>query len=156
MSHLPVGPVHHMRMAVTDVQRSQAFYTEVLGFEVAVDAPPPPGDENHDVLVDSLQGGVILMHQGMFFGLRPVDEERAAAADLRGRRRRLRRSSRLLDGIHDQPLAGRDRFLRVSATPVPRHGTNIAADPVDDDLHRGVGQTRGARSDAWMGIERAR
>ena len=81
MSHLSVGPVHHMRMAVTDVQRSRAFYTEVLGFDVAVDAPPPPGDENHEVLVDSLQGGVILMHQGMFFGLRPVDDERAAAAD---------------------------------------------------------------------------
>jgi glyoxylase I family protein len=81
VSHLSVGPVHHMRMAVTDVQRSRAFYTEVLGFEVAVDAPPPPGDENHEVLVDSLQGGVILMHGGMFFGLRPVDDERAAAAD---------------------------------------------------------------------------
>jgi len=61
VSHLSVGPVHHMRIAVTDVGRSQAFYTEVL--------------------VDSLQGGVILMHQGMFFGLRPVDDERAAAAD---------------------------------------------------------------------------
>jgi catechol 2,3-dioxygenase-like lactoylglutathione lyase family enzyme len=68
-------------MAVTDVKRSTAFYTEVLGFEVAIDAPPPPGDENHDVLADSLQGGVILMHQGMFFGLRPVDDTRASAAD---------------------------------------------------------------------------
>jgi catechol 2,3-dioxygenase-like lactoylglutathione lyase family enzyme len=68
-------------MAVTNVERSQTFYTEVLGFEVAVDAPPPAGEEHHEVLVDSLQGGVILMHQGMFFGLRPVDDERAAAAD---------------------------------------------------------------------------
>ena len=81
MTPLPVGPVHHLRLAVTDVQRSVAFYTEVLGFEVAVAAPPPPDDPNHDALVDSLQGGVILMHQGMFVGLRPVDEGRAAAAD---------------------------------------------------------------------------
>src|SRR3954453_9024680 len=81
VSHLSVGPVHHMRMAVTDVERSRAFYTELLGFEVAVDAPPPAGDENHEALVDSLQGGVILMHQGMFFGLRPVDDARAAAYD---------------------------------------------------------------------------
>lgn len=81
MSNLPVGPVHHMRMSVTDVQRSRAFYTEVLGFEVAVDAPPPPDDPNHDVVVDSLQGGVILMHEGMFFGLRPVAAERVEAAD---------------------------------------------------------------------------
>ncbi len=81
MSPLPTGPVHHVRMAVTDVERSKTFYTEVLGFDVAVDAPPPPGDEHHDVLVDSLQGGVILVHQGMFFGLRPVDEARAARSD---------------------------------------------------------------------------
>lgn len=81
MSHLPVGAVHHVRMAVTDVSRSRAFYTEVLGFEVAVDGPPPPEDEHYEALVDSLQGGVILTHQGMFFGLRPVDDERADAAD---------------------------------------------------------------------------
>jgi glyoxylase I family protein len=77
VSHLPVGPIHHLRLAVTDVQRSVAFYTEVLGFEVALDAPPPPDDEHHEALADSLQGGVILMHDGMFIGLRPVDAERA-------------------------------------------------------------------------------
>ena len=81
MSPLPVGSVHHLRLAVSDVQRSVAFYTEILGFQVAVDAPPPPDDENYEALVDSLQGGVILMHQGMFVCLRPVDEERATAAD---------------------------------------------------------------------------
>ena len=81
MSHLPVGPIHHLRLAVTDVQRSVAFYTDVLGFDVAVDAPPPPDDEHHEALVDSLQGGVILMHEGMFIGLRPVNAERATAGD---------------------------------------------------------------------------
>ena len=58
MSHLPVGPVHHLRMTVTDVERSKAFYTEVLGFEVAVDGPPPPEDASHDEIVESLQGVV--------------------------------------------------------------------------------------------------
>jgi catechol 2,3-dioxygenase-like lactoylglutathione lyase family enzyme len=81
VSHLPVGPVHHLRLAVTDVERSKAFYTEVLGFQVAVDAPPPPDDEHHEALVDSLQGGVILMHGGMFVGLRPVDDARISGAD---------------------------------------------------------------------------
>ena len=81
MSHLPTGPVHHMRMTVTDVERSTAFYTDVLGFEVAVAGPPPPGDANHDEIVESLQGGVILAHQGMFFGLRPADADRAASGD---------------------------------------------------------------------------
>ena len=81
MSPLPVGSIHHVRMTVTDVSKSTAFYTEVLGFEVAIAEPPPPDDQHHDALADSLQGGVILMHQGIFFGLRPVDDERRAAAD---------------------------------------------------------------------------
>ena len=81
MSHLPVGPIHHIRMAVTDVERSTAFYTEVLGFEVVVPGPPPPEDEGHDAILDSLQGGVILAHEGMFFGLRPVDAARSDAGD---------------------------------------------------------------------------
>jgi glyoxylase I family protein len=81
VSHLPVGPIHHLRLTVTDVQRSAAFYTEVLGFAVAVAGPPPPDDEHHGTLVDSLQGGVILMHEGMFIGLRPVDDERVNPTD---------------------------------------------------------------------------
>jgi catechol 2,3-dioxygenase-like lactoylglutathione lyase family enzyme len=76
-----VGQIHHLRLAVTDVERSKIFYTEVLGFQVAVDGPPPPDDENYDAIVDSLQGGVILLHDEMFVGLRPVDEDRANAAD---------------------------------------------------------------------------
>jgi catechol 2,3-dioxygenase-like lactoylglutathione lyase family enzyme len=81
MSHLPVGQIHHLRFAVTDVERSKAFYTEVLGFQVAVDGPPPADDEHYDALVDSLQGGVILLHGEMFIGLRPVDPERVTAGD---------------------------------------------------------------------------
>jgi glyoxylase I family protein len=81
VSHLPVGQIHHLRLSVTDVERSKAFYTEVLGFQVAVDGPPPPEDEHHDAIVDSLQGGVILQHGEMFIGLRPVDADRATAAD---------------------------------------------------------------------------
>jgi hypothetical protein len=41
---LSLGPVHHPRLTVTDVQRSRAFYTELLGFQIAVDAPPPADD----------------------------------------------------------------------------------------------------------------
>jgi glyoxylase I family protein len=79
--NLPAGPIHHLRLAVTDVERSMAFYTEILGFDVALAEPPPPDDEHYDALVDSLQGGVILSHQGMFIGLRPVDDERVTAGD---------------------------------------------------------------------------
>jgi glyoxylase I family protein len=69
-------------MSVTDVPRSVAFYTEVLGFQVAVDGPPPPDNEHHDVVADALQGGVVLMHEGgLLFGLRPVADERADSGD---------------------------------------------------------------------------
>ena len=81
MPHLPVGAIHHLRLTVTDVARSSAFYTEVLGFTIAVEEPPPRGDEHHEAIAESLQGGVILMHDGMFVGLRPIDDERASAAD---------------------------------------------------------------------------
>ena len=81
MSHLPVGAIHHLRLTVSNVARSKDFYTEVLGFTVAVEGPPPPEDEHHETLVDSLQDGVILMHEGMFIGLRPVDDERVSTAD---------------------------------------------------------------------------
>ena len=78
---LPVGTIHHLRMTVTDVARSKQFYTEVLGFEVAVDGPPPPSDKSYAEIVDSLQGGIILTHQGMFFGLRPAGADRATSGD---------------------------------------------------------------------------
>jgi glyoxylase I family protein len=34
------GPVHHLRLTVADVDRSRAFYTNVLGFEVVMDPNP--------------------------------------------------------------------------------------------------------------------
>ena len=60
---LTIGTPHHIRLTVTDVARSRAFYTEVLGFDVAL---------------DTLQGGVVLVNAGVMVGLRPVD---AAHAD---------------------------------------------------------------------------
>jgi len=34
------GPVHHVRLTVTDVDRSRAFYEEVLGFAFVMDLDP--------------------------------------------------------------------------------------------------------------------
>ena len=48
---LSLGPVHHLRLTVTDVERSRAFYTELLGFQIAM---------------------------ALLLGLRPVDAERAS------------------------------------------------------------------------------
>ena len=33
---LSLGPVHHLRLTVTNVERSRAFYTELLGFQIAM------------------------------------------------------------------------------------------------------------------------
>jgi glyoxylase I family protein len=39
--YITAGPVHHLRLTVTDIQRSRQFYTSLLGFQVAVESPPP-------------------------------------------------------------------------------------------------------------------
>ena len=74
---LSLGPVHHLRLTVTDVERSRAFYTELLGFQVAVDAPPPAGDPQHDLAVEALQGGIVMANGDLLLGLRPVSAEHA-------------------------------------------------------------------------------
>ncbi len=38
---IPTGDIHHLRLTVTDLERSRKFYTSLLGFEVAVESPPP-------------------------------------------------------------------------------------------------------------------
>ena len=40
MSTISTGAVHHMALTVNDVGRSQAFYTELLGFEHLTDFGP--------------------------------------------------------------------------------------------------------------------
>jgi glyoxylase I family protein len=74
---LTLGTPHHMRLTVTDVERSKKFYTELLGLQVAADGPPPPGHEHHEELVDGLQGGVVLTNGAMLIGLRPTDAAHA-------------------------------------------------------------------------------
>jgi len=78
---LSLGPVHHLRLTVTDVERSRAFYTELLGFQIAMDAPPPPDDPHHDLTMDLLQGGIVMVNGDTLVGLRPVDAERQRAGD---------------------------------------------------------------------------
>src|SRR5512132_4019595 len=74
---LSLGPIHHLRLTVTDIERSRAFYTELLGFQTAMDTPPPADDPHHDLTQDLLQGGIVLANGDLLLGLRPVDAERA-------------------------------------------------------------------------------
>ena len=59
---LSLGPVHHLRLTVTDVERSREFYTELLGFQIAMDAPPLADDPHHDLVVQALQGGIVMVN----------------------------------------------------------------------------------------------
>ena len=64
--------LHHVRLTVSDLARSRAFYEEVLGFEVAAESPGHPGDPAVRQDPAQLYGGVIYQTNGILFGLRPV------------------------------------------------------------------------------------
>jgi catechol 2,3-dioxygenase-like lactoylglutathione lyase family enzyme len=68
---IPAGDIHHLRLTVTDVQRSRQFYTSLLGFQVAVDSPPP-GDPSEAEAFSVLFGGVVMVRGSLVMGLRPV------------------------------------------------------------------------------------
>ncbi|MBV9205847.1 MAG: VOC family protein [Actinobacteria bacterium] len=71
---VPCGDIHHLRLTVTDVQRSREFYTGLLGFQVAVESPPP-GDPAADAAFSILFGGVVMVRGNMMMGLRPMAPE---------------------------------------------------------------------------------
>ncbi|MGA4792073.1 VOC family protein [Nocardia sp. AB354] len=64
--------IHHFRLTITDIDRSRAFYENVLGFTVVAESTGSP--ENPAVRTDPAQlyGGVVFETNGMLFGLRPV------------------------------------------------------------------------------------
>ena len=68
---IPTGPIHHLRLTVTDLERSREFYTGLLGFDVAVESPPdddPAAAEIFKVLF----GGIVMIRGGLLMGLRPM------------------------------------------------------------------------------------
>ena len=72
MGDITTTGLHHLRLTVTDLQRSRAFYTEVLGFEVAAESPGDPSDPAVRADPAQLYGGVVFATNGILFGLRPV------------------------------------------------------------------------------------
>lgn len=64
--------LHHVRLTVTNLARSRAFYEEVLGFQVAAQSPGDAGDPSVRQDPDQLYGGVIYQTNGILVGLRPV------------------------------------------------------------------------------------
>lgn len=69
--HIDLGGIHHIRLTVTDIKRSREFYTGLLGFTVAAEAPEsddPKSDPSYPVL----WGGVVMAKGNYLLGLRPV------------------------------------------------------------------------------------
>ena len=107
MAHpIAIGGIHHLRLTVTDVNRSRAFYTSLLGFDVAAEMPPA-GDPSYDAVNAILFGGVVLIKGTLLLGLRPVapqgdrfDENRVGLDHLSfsvNSREEIEQAARLLD-----------------------------------------------------------
>ncbi|KQY59503.1 glyoxalase [Aeromicrobium sp. Root495] len=67
----------HVRLTVSDIERSRAFYDAVFGFDVAFELPAEADEQTKEQL-SFLFGGVIYSFGGGLLGLRPVapDEDR--------------------------------------------------------------------------------
>ena len=65
------GDIHHLRLTVTDVERSRQFYTGLLGFEIAAESPPPDDPAAAETF-KILFGGVVMIRGNLVMGLRPM------------------------------------------------------------------------------------
>ncbi len=79
---MPISPnaYAHVRLTVTDIDRSRAFYDDVFGLPVAFEVPEGADEATREQL-GFLYGGVIYQLGDSLFGLRPVatdtfDEDR--------------------------------------------------------------------------------
>ena len=70
-AQIPTGDIHHLRLTVTDLDRSREFYTSLLGFDVAVESPPPD-DPSAEAMSKILFGGIVMVRGNLLMGLRPV------------------------------------------------------------------------------------
>ena len=73
---MPVTPIAyaHVRLTVTDIARSRAFYDDVFGLPVAFEVPADADDATREQLA-FLYGGVIYQLGDSLLGLRPVGRD---------------------------------------------------------------------------------
>ena len=71
---VPVEGFAHVRITVTDIDRSKQFYDSVFGWDVAFELPDGADEKTREQL-GFLFGGVIYAFGGGLFGLRPVASE---------------------------------------------------------------------------------
>ncbi len=66
----------HVRITVTDIERSKAFYDQVFGWPTAVDASDQAGEPGIESSPEKFYGGTVYQTpQGALFGLRPVGSD---------------------------------------------------------------------------------
>ncbi|MEO7061633.1 MAG: VOC family protein [Lapillicoccus sp.] len=66
----------HVRITVTDIARSKAFYDRVFGWPVAIDASDQAGQPGVSESPEKFYGGAVYQTpQGTLFGLRPVGSD---------------------------------------------------------------------------------
>lgn len=66
----------HVRLTVTDIERSKAFYDTVFGWPAAIDASAHVDEPGVTGSPEQFYGGVIYQTpQGTLFGLRPVGSQ---------------------------------------------------------------------------------
>lgn len=65
--------IAHVRLTVTDIERSRQFYEGVFGWPVLVELPPGADTATREALA-FLYGGVIYDLGGALIGLRPVGD----------------------------------------------------------------------------------
>lgn len=68
---LPITGFSHVRLTVTDIDRSRRFYDDVFGLPVAFEMPADADDATREEQW-WLFGGVVYQVPGGFLGLRPV------------------------------------------------------------------------------------
>jgi len=71
MAEIAITGMHHLRLTVTDIDRSKKFYEEVLGFEPVMVSTGKPNDPDDP---DQLFGGVVFSTPAGVISLRPVPD----------------------------------------------------------------------------------
>jgi len=71
---IPTSAFAHVRLTVTDIDRSRAFYENVFGLPVAFELPADADEETREKL-SFLFGGVIYHLGDSLLGLRPVSQD---------------------------------------------------------------------------------
>jgi glyoxylase I family protein len=71
---IPTSAYAHVRLTVTDIDRSRAFYDDVFGLPVAFELPADADEATREQL-SFLFGGVIYQLGDSLLGLRPVADD---------------------------------------------------------------------------------